>query len=171
MNQSTGAEEKWPCKMIPFSNSASFRSACEWSWCPLCLCALLIVSELALNPLPALMEADQVVICFSWRCTSELRRAGPAIRKPSRGKGPMFFFFLILLRGAADGGEGGARATQNDSSCHGSKTKRQHRSFFRLQISGASVYFRNEQSLQAYYAAWHSVTAVPVTARGCSLRF
>lgn len=48
---------------------------------------------------------------------------------------------------------GGARATQDDSGCHGSKTKRQRRSFFRLQISGASVYFSNEQSLQAYCAA------------------
>lgn len=63
------------------------------------------LSELALNPLPALMEADQVVICFSWRCTSELRRAGPAIRKRSRGKGPMFFF--ILAWGGGGDGEGG----------------------------------------------------------------
>lgn len=81
------------------------------------------VPEPALNP-PALMEADQVVICCSWRGTSELRRAGPAIRKCVWGRGAVF-----VLRGGG--------ATQDDSGCHGSETKQQSRSFVRQQISGA----------------------------------
>lgn len=52
------------------------------------------VPELALNP-PALMEADQVVICCSWRATSELRRAGPAIRKRVWERGAVFIFFFF----------------------------------------------------------------------------
>lgn len=82
------------------------------------------VPELALNPSPALMEADQVVICCSWRGTSELRQAGSAIRKRVWGRGPAF-----VLRGGG--------ATQDDSGCHGSETKQQSRSFVRQQISGA----------------------------------
>lgn len=81
--------------MIPFSNSASLS---QRTWVKLVHSVPVRpahrLSELAPNPLPALMDADQVVICFSWRCTSELRRAGPAIRKRSRGKGPVFFFYF-----------------------------------------------------------------------------
>lgn len=76
------------------------------------------VPELVLNSSPALMEADQAVICCSWRGTSEPRRARPAIRKRIWGRGP-----------------GGA--TQDDSGCHGSETKQQRGSFVRQQISGA----------------------------------
>lgn len=59
------------------------------------------VPEVALNPSPALMEADQAIICCSWRGTSEPRRARPVIRKRVRESGPAFVL----------GGWGGPRMT------------------------------------------------------------